>query len=277
MAAKKFTVFLSAVSNEFGKVRDRIAADLRSRGLTVKVQSDFRAEADADTVLALLHNYIRDCDAVVCVVGRRSGSCPTPAEATPFRDMLPGDIGEASYTQWEFFFARAYKRRLSTYVPGDKYRPDQRKAPASDRPDLQQRFVRHIIDLGLHRIPAANAGELRAEILREDWPDLARPKPIVLPYQSIGSLFKGYRHDQPPRQFFRRHRAARTRRADRRGRRAILARPHRRPAPRRPRRRGARPRPRRRASFAQYEELLRESRDKGVSEILCKASRVSSI
>src|SRR5580693_8750475 len=68
MAAKKFTVFLSAVSNEFGKVRDRIAADLRSRGLTVKVQSDFRAEADADTVLALLHNYIRDCDAVVCVV-----------------------------------------------------------------------------------------------------------------------------------------------------------------------------------------------------------------
>jgi hypothetical protein len=37
-------VFLSAVSSEFGQARDRLAADLRSHGAFVSVQSDFRSE-----------------------------------------------------------------------------------------------------------------------------------------------------------------------------------------------------------------------------------------
>ena len=47
MAAAEFRIFLSAVTSEFGRARDALAADLRSRGLLVRVQSDFRQEAQA--------------------------------------------------------------------------------------------------------------------------------------------------------------------------------------------------------------------------------------
>jgi len=103
--AAEFRVFLSAVTSEFGLARDALAADLRSRDTLVRVQSDFRQEADSDTTVKKLHDYIRDCSAVVCVIGVRSGACPPPPAAAPFLDKLPPDIYEASYTQWEFFLA----------------------------------------------------------------------------------------------------------------------------------------------------------------------------
>src|SRR6516165_1407347 len=109
--AAEFRIFLSAVSSEFGAARDGLAADLRSRDTLVRVQSDFRQEAGSDTTLKKLHDYICDCSAVVCVIGTRSGACPPPGEAAPFLEMLPPGISEASYTQWEIFFARHYKRR----------------------------------------------------------------------------------------------------------------------------------------------------------------------
>ena len=54
MAVAEFRVFLSTVTSEFGRARDALAADLRSRGLLVRVQSDFRQEAEADTTLRKL-------------------------------------------------------------------------------------------------------------------------------------------------------------------------------------------------------------------------------
>src|SRR5258708_7260170 len=100
MAASDFRVFISAVTSEFGKARDAVASDLRSKGLFVKEEDDFRLESDADTMLRKLHNYIRDCSSVVCIVGDRSGSSPTPIEAAPFAEMLPEGITQASFTQW---------------------------------------------------------------------------------------------------------------------------------------------------------------------------------
>jgi hypothetical protein len=84
----EFRVFLSAVTSEFGAARDGLAADLRSRDTLVRVQSDFRQEADSDTTLKKLHDYIRDCSTVVCVIGTRSRACPPPVAAAPFREML---------------------------------------------------------------------------------------------------------------------------------------------------------------------------------------------
>jgi tetratricopeptide (TPR) repeat protein len=190
--AAEFRVFLSAVSSEFGAARDDLAADLRSRDTLVRVQSDFRQEADSDTTLKKLHDYIRDCSAVVCVIGTRSGACPPPVAAAPFREMLPSGISEASYTQWEFFFARHYERRLSIYIANPDYSPDRPAPTTADRPDLQQALVRHIVEeQGLDRSYFSNRGDLRAEVLKEDWPRKPPVKPILLPYPSIGTLFKG--------------------------------------------------------------------------------------
>jgi hypothetical protein len=184
-----FHVFISAVTSEFGSVRSAVASDLRSRGLSVKVQEDFRQEADADTLLRKLHNYIRDCSAVVCIIGERSGAGPTPAAAEPFLHLLPPGITQASYTQWEFFFARHYRRRSSLYVAKD-HQPDEPSSDTDD-PNLQRNYLQTIKDFGVDRESFGTADELRWRILRQDWANARQPKPIVLPYQSIGDLFKG--------------------------------------------------------------------------------------
>jgi hypothetical protein len=118
---KEFRVFLSAVSSEFETARNEIANDLDSRNIRVRVQRIFRQEAGADTVLRLPHDYIASCTAVVCVMGKRSGAFPTPAEVEPFAHLLPQELTEASYTQWEFIFARHHQRRLSVYLARDDY------------------------------------------------------------------------------------------------------------------------------------------------------------
>src|SRR5271165_1949214 len=184
-----FRVFLSAVTSEFGTARGEVANDLQARDLQLRVQRSFRQEPGADTLLRLLHDYIRDCSAVVCVIGRRSGACPSPAAAADFAHLLPSGITAASYTQWEFFFARAHKRRLSLYIAAADYPPD---APSGDDfPGLQAAFIEHIKAKDLHCIPFSNRDQVRAEVLREPWPERLRAKPIVLPYASLGSLFKG--------------------------------------------------------------------------------------
>jgi tetratricopeptide (TPR) repeat protein len=193
MPPSDFRIFLSAVSSEFGRARDAVANDLRARGLTVKVQSVFRQEAGSDTTLGRDHDYIRDCDVVVCIVGRRSGFVPPSAAAAPFAHMLPDGIAVASYTQWEFFAARRYGKRLSIYIAGDAYAPDRALTDGDfDDPGLQQAFCGYIVDeLGLNRDYFSSTDELARKILREEWPDRRRGKPISLPYPSLGSLFKG--------------------------------------------------------------------------------------
>jgi len=82
--AAEFRVFLSAVTSEFGTARDAVPNDLQVHDLQLRVQRSFRQEPGADTLLRLLHDYIRDCNAV-CVIGVRSGPCPSPAETAEFR------------------------------------------------------------------------------------------------------------------------------------------------------------------------------------------------
>jgi hypothetical protein len=105
--------------------------------------------------------------------------------------MLPPGIETASYTQWEFFFARHFKRRLSIYIAKDDYQPD--RAPTDeDNPDLQRDFIAYIVDeQGLDRNYFSNEDQLRLAVLKEDWPKKPEHKPIALPYLSLGSLFKG--------------------------------------------------------------------------------------
>jgi tetratricopeptide (TPR) repeat protein len=126
----------------------------------------------------------------VCVIGKRSGALPPSKAAEPFAHMLPSGITRASYTQWEFFFARHFKRRLSIYIAKDGYQPDL-AAPTGDNPELQRAFCDHITEQGLDRSYFANEDQLARAVLKEDWPKKRTGKPIALPYSSLGGLFKG--------------------------------------------------------------------------------------
>ena len=195
MANDEFHVFISAVTSEFGKARNLLATDLDARGADVRVQRSFTQGGDADTLLERLHNYIRDCNAVVCVIGKRSGAAPPPKAAEAFQKMLPIGIAQASYTQWEFFLAKHYRRRLYVYFADEKYEPDEKRPSSPD--GLQDAFIEHINAQGTHWTSFSDTPALRIAVLREQWPrrlpdDPPPPiKPIVLPYPSLGPLFKG--------------------------------------------------------------------------------------
>jgi tetratricopeptide (TPR) repeat protein len=192
MAREDFRIFLSAVTSEFATARNGLAADLRARELLLRVQSDFRQEAGSDTTLKKLHDYIRDCSAVVCIVGTRPGAFPPPAAAAPFAGMLPPGFAEASYTQWEFFFARHYQRRLSIYIANDAYQPDLSDPGSEDDDRSQRAFLTHVIkEQGLDRSYFSNEDQLCRAALKEDWPRKREHKLILLPYPPLGILFKG--------------------------------------------------------------------------------------
>lgn len=183
-------LFISAVSSEFRVARSQIASDLRARGLMVKVQDDFRQEVGAETTLELLRNYIRQCDAVICIVGARHGALPPGVAAEKFGTMLPAGIVEASYTQWEFFFARRFQKRLSLHFANSIYQAEEAAVTEEDAA-FQSAFVGYILDRGLNRTHFDTADEVRIHVLREDWPNLSGPKPIALPFVTLGPLFKG--------------------------------------------------------------------------------------
>jgi Domain of unknown function (DUF4062) len=181
-------LFISAVSSEFEQARDLLAASLRAREMDIAVQGDFRQHDD--TTLHKLHDYIRDCQAVVCIIGSRSGAMPPPEAAAPFAHVLPAGIAEASYTQWELFFALYYRRHLLRYLLKNDQWPADRAAPATDRPDLQAAFVRWLEHAqGLDRGEFDTVDRLCHLVLREDWPP-ARQEPVVhLPRLSLGTGF----------------------------------------------------------------------------------------
>jgi Domain of unknown function (DUF4062) len=200
MAQERLRIFISAVTSEFGKARDALASDLRARGHEVTVQSDFQQSPDSETLLGTLADYIRDCHAVICVIGKYSGAFP-PARAVDHLPVeLAKDAKERSYTQWEFFFARHFRRRPYVYIANDDYESDQ-KPPASDRLDLQCGYLNFLKADGVHYTKFSEANELRVAVMRDEPKIAARPdaeegirpktKPIVLPYPSIGPLFKG--------------------------------------------------------------------------------------
>src|SRR5262249_37686427 len=113
----------------------------QARDLQLRVQRSFRQEPGADTLLRLLHEYIRECSTVVCVIGTRSGACLSPAEAAEFAHLLPSGITDASYMQCKFFFARRYRQRLSIYVANADYKPDQSTPVREDFPGFQNDFI----------------------------------------------------------------------------------------------------------------------------------------
>ena len=170
-------VFVSAVSSEFGTVRARIASDLRARGLTVKFQEDFTQRGGATTTLQALHNYIEECETVICIVGSQHGACPPAVAAAPFKGLLPNGIETASYTHWELFFALQFKKRLSLHIAQPDYLPEKASVGNED-PGLQSAFVRHIKGQGLNREYFAGPFQSIRQSYRMNHPGKCRPTPL---------------------------------------------------------------------------------------------------
>ncbi len=130
MAGQSVRLFISCVSDEFGADRDALRRALTRPNVEVKIQEDFKA-LGGDT-LAKLEAYIEQCQAVVQLVGDRTGSAPNPyvvkellGRHPDLKTRLPPlgaalNAGEAiSYTQWESWLALYFRKDL---VIGRRFR-----------------------------------------------------------------------------------------------------------------------------------------------------------
>src|ERR1700730_14031816 len=104
-------LFLSCVWDEFGEYRDELRRALTRPNVEIKIQEDFQ-NLGGDT-LAMLEEYVANCDVVVHFIGDMAGATP---KATSVDDLLkrrPGlsarlaekgmdraALGRLTYTQW---------------------------------------------------------------------------------------------------------------------------------------------------------------------------------
>ncbi len=191
-----YRLFISAVSGELGSYREEIARALRRKGLEVSDQRHFRQ--GSATLLEQLRDYIRDCDAVILLIGHRCGSLPESehaatiggiAEFEKFRQSTRQS--QASFSQWEFFLAKHFGKPTYTFLTDDRFTPDSTGGEAPDLELLQQAYREWILHTGEHYDPLTTVQKLIEDVLVLPFPDLARPKPIALPYPSLGALFQG--------------------------------------------------------------------------------------
>ena len=191
-----FRTFISAVSGELASYREEVARVLRRTGLEVCDEKHFRQ--GAATLLEQLRDYIRDCDAVILLIGNRCGAFPGVEHAAALGSIPEFDefqkatgSAEASYTQWEFILARHFGKDNYTFFTADKFEPDNPSADSSDLHELQQKYREWIEKTGKHRDSFTTVAKLIEDVLVLPFPDLHQPKPISLPYPSLGALFKG--------------------------------------------------------------------------------------
>ncbi len=184
-------IFLSAVSGQFKECRNALASDLRAIECEVKVQEDF--QQGPRTLIEQLEQYVSRCDRVIALVGDAYG-CEASGVAVPAVDP------PRSYTQWEYFFAlghrldgsRVARKDIYVYLASQKYLDEHPVAQPDEHALWQRHFQDEIRASGEHWNAFNSEDELRRLVLRDGWQIQERPtKPIHLPYDSIGSLFKG--------------------------------------------------------------------------------------
>ncbi|MFN7804989.1 MAG: DUF4062 domain-containing protein, partial [Planctomycetaceae bacterium] len=180
-------IFLSCVNRELKSYR-LVAEVILQRHYKPVFEELF--PLDDQTALNTLKTRIAECDAVVCLVGYAFGSEP---------QNPPVDQPRRSFTQWEYFFAQELNKpiyRLATLpsTPTDDQtaQPPQEPEPEELR-QLQVEFrTAVLIDQNVRTF--LNLDQFRFEIrdLRFPWePKSSWQPPFIVPFRSLGTLFKG--------------------------------------------------------------------------------------
>lgn len=193
-------LFLSAVSSEFIAYRNLLASDLKRPSLDVAVQEDFIVTGGS--TLDKLDSYIRQCHAVIHLIGRAAGGVPAEPAVTallarypdfatrlaPLAQHLSKPQPGFSYTQWEAYLALYHQRPLFVYSAADFF-ADALSIPRGTRfvfspteAQSQEQHYQRISALGHDRGQFANEERLSSAVLRdlvEILPQLEASAPAV--------------------------------------------------------------------------------------------------
>jgi len=170
-------LFLSTVSDEFRSYRDSLRSKLQRPNVMVHVQEDFISTGTE--TLDKLDLYIRDCDAVVHILGDRTGAWAKPPTLEAIKARYP-DLAERlptlkrsiengepliSYTQWEAYLAVYHRKTLLIAVAAAEAPRDGNHSLDPGMQSVQFAHRERLRQLGRHsEITFANKDQLIAEI-----------------------------------------------------------------------------------------------------------------
>ena len=202
-------LFLSTVSVEFKDYREVLRRNLNLPDVTIQIQEDFIA--GGTPTLDKLDLYIRECDAVIHLVGDGFGSQAKPRSLAYLNKQYP-DLSSRfpalggflspegpslSYTQWEAWLALLHGRKLLICVPSPGAPRKEGFMADPDHLVLQQQ---HLVRLrSVETYPEVNfdsVDHLTWKIQGSLFLELRtaagqiRP-PSTLPYAPLGNLLKG--------------------------------------------------------------------------------------
>ena len=175
-------IFISATSADLASYRQVIRDVLLTNGILPVEQTGF--PPDFRSVESMLEGKIRDCDAVVCLVGFVFGAEPADH---------PADQPRRSFTQMEFDIARRLGKPVYQFLATEDCAFDSRPDEGAEREALQ-RAHRGAIESGSQLWERFSGHEqLRQRIAHIQFgtPVPGQVRPRNLPYPSLGKLFKG--------------------------------------------------------------------------------------
>jgi Domain of unknown function (DUF4062) len=216
-------LFLSCVSDEFGDYRDALRRALTRPNVEIKIQEDFQ-NLGGDT-LAMLEEYVANCDVVIHFIGDMAGSAP---KATSVDDLLRrrpelaarltekgmdrDALGRLTYTQWEAWLAIGFnqngaKKNLVIVTPAYGVNRGAKFAPTDATRASQADHLKWLNAINFYPAkPFTSADNLVARVFVSAVLDALKKadsgsitKPRNLPFASLGGLFAGRGEDLAPR------------------------------------------------------------------------------
>lgn len=203
-------LFLSCVTREFRAYRELLTSDLRRAGIDVRVQESF--SVGGGTLLDALDDYIRECDAVVHLIGHGTGAIPKvhavrtlldrypdmPSKLPVLTDALSQPDPRISYTQWEAWLAIYHARKTHIYVASDAAPRGVGFVANDDEKRSQEGHFKRICELDRHRGSFENEerlstyvlGDLR-QLFHPDEPFKAEPSHLWKLQTKPDSVFEG--------------------------------------------------------------------------------------
>jgi hypothetical protein len=212
-------LFLSCVSDEFGDYRDALRRALTRPNVEIKIQEDFQ-NLGGDT-LAMLEEYVANCDVVIHFIGDMAGSAP---KATSVDDLLRrrpelaarltekgmdrDALGRLTYTQWEAWLAIGFnqngaKKNLVIVTPAYGVNRGAKFAPTDATRASQADHLKWLNAINFYPAkPFTSADNLVARVFGSAVLDALKKadsgsitKPRNLPFASLGGLFAGRDED----------------------------------------------------------------------------------
>lgn len=155
-------VFVSATSGDLGAVRRAVANGLRGIGALAVEQEYFAPPGQ--TIAGMLEEKIRDCQAVIHIVGARfgaeDGASPHAHAGHTYAE------GRRSYTQLEHDLALALRKRLYVFICGDDFPYDPCDEEAPELKQCQADHRRRLLHSSHFRAKVSSPNDLLGQVGR---------------------------------------------------------------------------------------------------------------